>query len=324
MSRTLLRPERPTRVTAALESLRRFLGRDGMRALQLEARTTSTRLGWGSPATSVSVAGVHGGAGASTLCMLLAHAIATFGEAPAVTVDLAGHSRGGLSVLGEAAGQTTAEGIAAVAAIHGGKLERPFGTNEAGVRVIGTHPDGIEEFDRSHESLVARMVEAVDSGADDARLGELARLAVREDRSWQALRWDNDQVATAVARLLGQAVAHHALIGIDLGMLDSAPLAQVAGECSDLHVWVVPGRPHSLEIAERRLPLVSFESAGGEAIVVWGGSGTSVSAKRLSALGDLRGCPVVRMADHGGDLNDWPTRVQRCLSGITELCGLAR
>jgi hypothetical protein len=297
----------------------------GARALQLEARTASTALGWDVPATTVTLAGVHGGAGTSTLCLLLAQAIATFGEAPALAVDLAGRSRGGLAVVGGAGGQTTAEATAAVAAVHGGRLERPFGVTDAGVRVIGTRPDGVEELDRGHESLVARLVEAVDAGADDARLAKLTRLAVRQDRGWQALRWDNAQVADAVGRVLDQAVAHHALIAIDLGMLDSEALARVAGARSHLHLWVVPGRPCSLEIAERRLPLTPFEPAGGEAVTVWESDRFAPSSKRLSALGDLRGCPVVRVANHGGeDDDDWPTKLHRCLSGISELCGLAR
>jgi hypothetical protein len=292
--------------------------------LQLEARTMSSRLAWGPPATIISLAGVHGGAGTSTLCLLLAEAIATLGEGPALAVDLAGRSRGGLAVLGGAAGQTTAEGTCAVAAIHGGRLERPFGVNEEGVRIIGAHPDGVEQLDRSHETLVARLVEAVGSGADDARLAELARYAVREDRSWQALRWDNQQVADAVARVLDQAAVHHALVAIDLGMLDGDLLAGTVGARSHLHVWVVPGRTASLEIAERRLPLLPFEPAGAEAIAVWQADGPSPSAKRLSALGDLRGCPVVRVANHGDPSDDLPTRMHRCLSGITELCELAR
>jgi hypothetical protein len=312
-------------VAGRLRGLASRLARSGgPRALQLEARTASTRLGWDAPATTITLAGVHGGAGTSTLCLLLAQAIAAFGEAPALTVDLAGRSRGGLAVLGAAGGQTTAEATAAVAAVHGGRLEQPFGVTDAGVRVIGTHPDGVEEFDRSHESLVARLVEAVDTGADDTRLAELARLAVRDDRSWQALRWDNDQVTDAIARVLDQAVPHHALVAIDLGMLDSDPLARVAGARSELHLWVVPGRPRSLEIAERRLPLVTFEPAGGEAVAVWESDGFAPSSKRLSALGDLRGCPVVRVANHAGEANDWPTKLHRCLSGVSDLCDLAR
>jgi hypothetical protein len=312
-------------VSCALRTLvARWSGRRVERALELEVRTTSTRLCWDAPATTVSVAGVHGGAGASTLCLLLAHAIARFGVAPALSVDLAGRGRGGLAVLGGTGGQTTAEATALVAAAEGGTLARPFGINDAGVRIVGTHPDGIDELDRSCETLVARLVQAIDRGADDARLGELARLAVRDDACWQAVRWDNERVTEAVARVLDQAFTHHALVVIDLGMLDSEPLANAVGVRSDLHVWVVPGRAHSLEIAERRLPLVSFEPAGREAIAVWQIGEPSPSPPRLSALGDLRGCPVVRIADHGGEGNEWPARVLRCLSGVSELCELAR
>jgi hypothetical protein len=294
------------------------------RALELEARTASTRLCWDAPATTVSVAGVHGGAGTSTLCLLLAHAIARFGAAPTLTVDLAGRGRGGLAVLGGGGGQTTAEATALVAAVEGSSLARPFGINDAGVRIVGTHPDGIDDLDRSCETLVARLVQAIDCGVDDARLGELARLAVRDDASWQAVRWDNQQVAEGVARVLDQAFTHHALVVVDLGMLDSEPLANAVAARSDLHVWVVPGRAHSLEIAERRLPLLRFQPAGREAIAVWLIGGPPPSPPRLSALGDLRGCPVVRIADHGGERNEWPARVLRCLSGVSELCELAR
>jgi hypothetical protein len=311
-------------VAALLRELVARFGRlGGAHALQLEARTASTRLGWDAPATTVTLAGVHGGSGTTTLCLLLAQAIASFGEAPALAVDLAGRSRGGLAVLGAACGQTTVEGTAAVAAVHGGRLERPFGVTEGGVRVIGTYPDGVEELDRSHESLVARLVGAIDAGTDDARLAQLMRMAVREDRSLQALRWDSDQAADAVECLLDQAAPHHALVAVDLGMLDSERLAQVTGKRSPLHVWVVPGRPYSLEVAERRLPQVPLEPAGAEAIAVWANDGFAPSSKRLSALGDLRGCPVVRVANHAG-ARGWPARLHRCLSGITDLCELAR
>ena len=293
-------------------------------ALALEASTISSRLAWQPPARTISLAGVHGGAGASTLCLLLAHAVAALGKAPALTVDLAGRGRGGLAVLAGVAGQTTAEGVAAVAAIHGSTLAQPYGVSAAGVRILGAKPDGIEELDRGHETLVARLVEAVDSGADDGRLADLARQAVSDDHSWQALRWDNGQVAAAVARVLDQAGAHHALVAVDLGMLDSEPLARTVGARSDLHVWVLPGRAHSFEIAARRLPLLPFEPAGAEAIAVWQADEHAPSAKRLSALGDLRGCPVVRLANGGDRRQGWPEMVLRCLSGIGELCELAR
>jgi hypothetical protein len=89
-------------------------------------------------------------------------------------------------------------------------------------------------------------------------------------------------------------------------------------------VWVLPGRVHSLEIAERRLPAMPFEPAGREAIAVWQLGKSHPSPHRLSALGDLRGCPAVRIANHGGEGDEWPARVLRCLSGLSELCELAR
>ena len=297
--------------------------RRGARIPLLEGRGAS-ELAWDAPATVVSVAGVHGGAGTTTLCLLLAHLIAAHGKHPALTVDLAGRSRGGLAVLGGAGGQSTAEGVAAIAMIHHGQLERPLGINPAGVRIIGTHPDGVAELDRSHETLVARLVAGVDAGIDDARLAELARLAVREQRSWQALRWDNTQVSAAVGRMLDQAVAHHALLAVDLGVGDSDPLVQMATARAALHVWVVPGRASALEIAQHRLPEARVDAACEEAIVVWDAGERPISSKRLSALGDRRGCAVVRLANHGGETCDWETRVENCLSGIGDLCELAR
>lgn len=283
----------------------------------------STRLAWEAPATTVTVSGVHGGAGASTLCLLLAHALANCGQAPALTVDLAGRSRGGLAVLGGAGGQTTAEATAAVAAVHGGRLERPVGVNEAGVRIIGTYPDGVEALERSHEALVARLVAAVADGAEDVRLADLVRVAVREDAAWQALAVDNEQAAGAVGRVLDQALPHHTLVAVDLGMLESQTLARMALARSDLHVWVVPGRAHSLEIARRRLPEIRFAGAGVEAIAVWQAEEQVPSSKRLSALGDLRGCPVVRVGNHGSS-GLWSERLVASLSGVTDLCELAR
>src|ERR671923_1013894 len=62
-------------VAGRLRALASRLARPGgARVLQLEARTASTRLGWDAPATTVTLAGVHGGSGTSTLCLLLAQA----------------------------------------------------------------------------------------------------------------------------------------------------------------------------------------------------------------------------------------------------------
>jgi hypothetical protein len=62
-----------------------------------------------------------------------------------------------------------------------------------------------------------------------------------------------------------------------------------------------------------------------EAIVVWQSGGSSLSARRLSELGDTRGCPVVRLANHGDHEKDgWPARAAHCLSGLLDICELAR
>jgi hypothetical protein len=303
---------------------RRWLRKGSARSLQLEATSASTRLSWDAPATTVSVAGVHGGAGSTTLCLLLAHAITRFGAAPTLAVDLAGRARGGLAVLGQANGQTTAEATALLTAADDACPSEPFGVNDTGVRIVGTYPDGIDEFDRDCETLVRQLVEAVDRGADDSRLGGIVRVALRDAACRRAVRWDNDELSEGVGSLLDQAFLDHALVVIDLGIIDSEPLARAVGVRTDLHVWAVPGRVHSLETAERRLPLSSFETAGREAIAVWRDGDVALSARRLSGLGDLRGCPVVRVGNHGGEGLTWDERLLRCLSGVEELCELAR
>lgn len=303
-------------------TLRLWRRRGGAPAL--EVRAQSRRLAWEPPATTISVAGVHGGAGASTLCLLLAHVMANCAPSPPLALDLAGRSRGGLAVLAGAASQATVEATALVSAVHGGKLERPLAITDAGVRLIGAYPDGAEDLDRSHETIVARLARAADDEADDGQLGGLARRMVREQRGWQAMGFDDGQTGQAIGRIVDHAIAHHSLIAVDLGMRDSAATAQVVAARSDLHVWVLPGRAASLQVAQRRLPELPFEAAGKEAIAVWQAGESAVSSRRLSELGDLRGCPVVRVGGHGGERGDWTRRSARSLSGIVDLCALAR
>ena len=130
-----------------------------------------------------------------------------------------------------------------MAAIHGGRLERPFGVNEPACGSSARTPTGWRSSTAATRRSWRGWSRRSREGADDARLAELARFAVREDRSWQALRWDNEQVVEAVARVLDEAAAHHALVAVDLGMLDGDLLAPWSGARSHLHVWVVPARP---------------------------------------------------------------------------------
>ena len=277
---------------------------------------------WEPPARTVTVATVHGGGGASTLTLLLAQAV-TSSAGPALAVDLAGRGRGGLALLAGAAGQTSAEATCALAAVRGDPVARPYGVSAGGVRILGCHADGVEQLDRGYETAVARIVEAAAAAADDGELARAARAALAEERGLRALRWDNGQLTRAVAQVLELAVTRHALVAIDLGLLESDALAAVTAERSDLHVWVLPDRPESLAMAARRLPLAALEPRAGEAICVWAtGRGAMPCARRLAALGELRGCPVVRLAQHR-DAAGWPARAENCLAGLEELCALA-
>ena len=279
-------------------------------------------LAWSAPATVISVAGVHGGAGASTLTLLLAELIASTGRAPVLAVDLAGHSRGGLAVLSGVAGQTTAEGAAAAAVIHGAPLAQPFGVGDRGVHVLGAAPDGVIELERTYENLAARLATVVQPRNDEhaaPRAGDL----LAETRAWEALRWDNGEAVEALGMLLDRAAPEHSLVAVDLGMRDSDRVAAVVQSRSALMLWVLPARATSLEIARRRLPLMPVGDCL-EAVVVWQTGSSVMSARKLSELGDMRGCPVVRLAHHGDETDDWRLRTARCLTGLIEICGLAR
>lgn len=301
----------------------RVLPRLRRRALpRLGSGSTSAR--WTRPATVMTVAGLHGGAGASTLTLLIAHKVASCGDAPVLVVDLAGRTRGGLGTLANAWSQSSTEAAAAIAVVHRGRLARPYGVTPDGVRVMSAEPETLADLERSHETLVAQLVEHIARGVDDCRLGEAARHAVLDDRSYQALRWDSDQVANALGRMLDQAMHHHALVVVDLGMVDSERVAHSVRSRSHLHLWAVPGREDALDIARRRLACHPFQAAAREAIVVWQANGRRPSAKRLSDLGDIRGCPVVRLAHHGERDAGWAAMVDRCLSGLIDLCELAR
>jgi hypothetical protein len=303
--------------------MRRWRLRERRRALPLELAARESQLAWGAPATLVCVAGAHGGAGASTLTLLLCELIASAANAPVLAVDLAGHSRGGLAVLSGVAGQTTAEGAAAAAVIHDAPLERPFGVGERGVHVLGASPDGVLELDRTYENLAARLATIVVARAEHERPVPAFEL-LAEARVWEALRWDNEEVAGAIGALLDRARPQHSLVAVDLGMRDSDRVAKIVQARSTLLLWVLPGRATSLEIARRRLPHVPVGDCL-EAIVVWESGRSSLSARRLSELGHARGCPVVRLANHGEDEKDgWPERAARCLSGLIDLCELAR
>ena len=114
--------------------------------------------------------------------------------------------------------------------------------------------------------------------------------------------------------------------------LGSRPASELSAITSALGEAAAATRPLELEPERyretRSVGMLVLGDAGGSAgrlaIAVWQICEPLPSCARLSALGDLRSCPVVRVADHGGESTEWPSRVLRCLSGVSELCELAR
>ena len=161
---------------------------------------------------------------------------------PRSTVDFAGRSRGGLAVLAGAAGQTTAEATCAVAAVHGGRLERPFGVTAA--RGAGHR--------RAPGRRRGARPQPRDARGPPGRGGRERR---RRQRAWPSWRARRSPRTAAGRRCAGTATRprrrspgcstrrplHHALVAVDLGMLDGDQLAAVVGARSHLHVWVAAG-----------------------------------------------------------------------------------
>jgi hypothetical protein len=304
--------------------------RGGLRSLRPHVRRTpfsahrhdSTPSSSGKPATVITTAGVHGGAGTTTVCLLLAHVIDTAAGNPSLVVDLADHGRGGLALLGGAGTRATAEQIAA-AAVHHARGVEAFAVNRAGVRIVGALPHTIERLERNDETLIAQIIATVESAADDTELAQDLRAALVNYRARHALRWDTGEAAAAVGTFLQAAVLHHSFLGIDLGALESDTFAALAAEHADSHLWVVPGRQHSIEAAAQKLPELPPVNVRGEAIAVWQTDEPLPSPKVLSALGDTRGgVPVIRMANHGSALDPWSAKVERCRTALDEMLRL--
>lgn len=267
----------------------------------------------------ISVAGAQGGAGATTIGLLVAHAHERASQGPVLAVDLAGPSRGGLALLAGAATPMTAEAVAACTAIHRRSVAEPFALTDASVRILGAMPGVADALERTHESLVAQLAAQVAAGVGDMALGVLARQLLDEHRCWEAIRWDNDEVVDGVGALLDSAVEHHELVIVDLGTLQSAAIANVVAARADLHIWAVPGRLEALELAKRRLPTLDFSTTGEEVIVVWHADPPAPSPARLAELGATRAATVIRFPHYGSGNSAWPQRVSAVEASLGEL-----
>ena len=268
------------------------------------------------PGRVVTFAGVQGGAGVSTVALLACGAVTRASEHPAVAIDLAAGTRGGLGGLAGAWSQTSAEATAELV-IAGGRLARPYTQTRDGVHVISAEPQAAVAIDRTARRLLAATAEAVEQHAADDELAALARACIVDEAIEESVGADPVIRRAALHKLVGAARAPHSLVAIDLGLGDDGLLARHA-VLSDLHVWVVAARRDDLEVTRRRL--LSHEVvAGRELVLAWLPDGERVGARGLRSLGEARGCPVTRLGRFDR-ASSWAERERACRSGLEALC----
>ncbi len=291
------------------------------RALRNASELVASRLGSSAVARSapgavVTFAGVQGGAGVSTVALLACGAVTRASDRPAVAIDLAAGTRGGLGGLAGAWSQTSVETTAELV-IAGGRLARPYTESADGVHVISDEPQAAITLDRTARKLLATIATGVQRDASDHELAALVRDCV-DDAAIDELAGAHPATQrTALHKLVRTARGAHSLVAIDLGLADDELLARHAA-ASDLHVWVVAARCEDLEVARRRL--LSHEVlAERELVLAWLPGGERVGSRALRSLGEARGCPVARLARFD-PRSSWAERERACRSGLEALC----
>lgn len=268
------------------------------------------------PGTVVTFAGVQGGAGVSTLTLLAAGAVTRASDRPAVAIDLAAGTRGGLGGHAGAWSQSSAE-AAAQLAIAGGRLTRPFARTKDGVDIISDAPQAAITIDQTARRLLGATADAVARDAPDHELAEIARACVQTHTIDELVGAHPSGQRAALHKLIRAACRSHSLVAIDLGLADDELLARHT-DVSALHVWVVAARRDDLEVARQRL--LSHEApADRELVLAWAPAGERLGSRALRSLGEARGCPVARLAcfDRAAA---WAERESACRSGLQALC----
>ena len=151
-------------------------------ALASEAMTNrlhASALERAAPGSVVTFAGVQGGAGVSTVTLLACGAVTRASDRPAVAIDLAAGTRGGLGGLAGAWSQTSAQ-MTAELVVAGGRLARPYAETQDGVRVMSDAPQAAIALEQTARSLLAAVAEAVERHAADHEIAAIARAGVEE------------------------------------------------------------------------------------------------------------------------------------------------
>ena len=268
------------------------------------------------PGAVVTFAGVQGGAGVSTMTLLAAGAVTRASERPAIAIDVAHGTRGGLGGHAATWSQASAEATAELV-IAGGTLARPYTQTDDGVHIISDEPQARIACDQTARQLLDETAAAVHRHAADHELAAIARTHVKDAALDDRVGANAAARDAALQKLVRGARGPHSLVAIDLGVADDQLLERHA-RTSDLHVWVVAARREDIEVARRRL-LSHDIVAERELVLAWLPTGVRVGSRVLRSLGEARGCPVARLArfDHTGT---WAARERACGSALEALC----
>lgn len=268
------------------------------------------------PADVVTFSAVQGGGGTSTVTLLVCCAATLHSDRPALAIDLAGPTRGGLGARAGVCSQTTAEATAYLV-LDGHALVRPYAETPEGVHLISAPPDSAVRADHAARRLLSRLADADARLAASDQLAAIVREELAEHAFEQLVGEDGREQRDALHTLIAGSRPPHSLIGVDLGLSDPDTLREY-GPDSDLHVWVIAARADDLELAQRRLAAAPVSSER-EVIVAWIPAGHTVSTRDLRLLAQTRACPLVRLPTcAAGD--SWQQRVATCEASIEALC----
>lgn len=288
--------------------------------LALEAATAGTRTAFDDlPGRVVSVAGLHGGAGATTLALCLANA-ATSGTTPPLVMDLAGPSAGGLAILAGAASSDPPTTLAALRTEPGaiGRLKEPIAKTTTGVSIMGTPPRADSLLDHYAAGALSRIGARARSGATAEQVAELVN-TVAETHLAQLLPGGQD-TAEQVAMLIDQARQRFGLVVLDLGMAVEPDITAALDDV-DLHLWVCSTAPASRARAQHLLAAHQHHAACRELLVVWDdGTEQQPTRQQFVELSGTRGLPIVQMPHHGPVADGIGSMVVKSMTGLVTIC----
>lgn len=288
--------------------------------LALEAATIGTRTAFDDlPGRVVTIAGLHGGAGATTLALTLANA-ATTGTTPPLVMDLAGPAAGGLAILAGTASTEPPMTLAALRSQAGavGRLETPIAKTDSGVAIIGTPPRADTMLDHYAAGALSRIGERARNGGTPEQIAELVERVAQTHLA--KLLPGGEDTTDQLTALLEQVRQRFGLVVVDLGMAIE-PDVSAAALHADLHLWVCSTAPASRARAQHLLATHQHHPGCKQLLVVWDdGTDQQPTRKQFVELSGTRGLPIVQMAHHGPTAQGIAAMVLQMLTGLAAIC----